>query len=121
MLSDTTIYLPEDVERLTGVTVLGQIPDINVASGNYTYWTLTEGGAVSIRSVYRTAAYMKRINNKLLSNQITSLGLGALLICMPEPVIDANPYFFFAVLMLLGGIKGLERRGKDIAKTERRF
>lgn len=50
MLSDTTIYLPEDVERLTGVTVLGQIPDINVASGNYTYWTLTEGGAVSYDS-----------------------------------------------------------------------
>ena len=46
MLSDATIYLPEDVERLTGVTVLGQIPNINVTSGNYTYWTLTEGGTV---------------------------------------------------------------------------
>lgn len=46
MLSDTTIYLPEDIERLTGVTVLGQIPDINVTDGNYAYWTLTEGGAV---------------------------------------------------------------------------
>lgn len=46
MLSDTTIYLPEDIERLAGVTVLGQIPNINVTNGNYTYWTLTEGGAV---------------------------------------------------------------------------
>ena len=36
------------------------------------------------------------------------MSLGAMLICMPEPVIDANPYFFFAILMLLGGIKGLE-------------
>lgn len=47
MLSDTTLYLPEDIEKLTGATVLGQIPDINVADGNYAYWTLTEGGTVS--------------------------------------------------------------------------
>lgn len=45
MLSDTTIYLPEDIEKLTGMTVLGQIPDINVTDKNYTYWELTEGGA----------------------------------------------------------------------------
>lgn len=62
----------------------------------------------SICSTCDTAARMKRMGNNLLSNQIASLGLGALLICMPEPVIDANPYFFFAILMLLGGIKGLE-------------
>ena len=46
MLSDTTIYLPEDIERLTGVTVLGQIPEINVTNDKYSYWTLTEGGEV---------------------------------------------------------------------------
>ena len=46
MLSDTTIYLSEDIEKTTGVTVLGEIPDINVASGNYSYWTLTEGSEV---------------------------------------------------------------------------
>lgn len=45
MLSDTTIYLPEDIEKLTGMTVLGQIPDINVTDKNYAYWELTEGGA----------------------------------------------------------------------------
>ena len=44
MLSDTTIYLPEDIEKLTGMTVLGQIPDINVTDKSYTYWELTEGG-----------------------------------------------------------------------------
>ncbi len=44
MLSDTTIYLPEDIEKLTGMTVLGQIPDINVTDKNYAYWELTEGG-----------------------------------------------------------------------------
>ena len=43
-LSDTTIYLPEDIEKLAGITVLGQIPDINVTDKNYTYWELTEGG-----------------------------------------------------------------------------
>lgn len=62
----------------------------------------------SIWSVHDTAARMKGMGRSLLSNQIASLGLGAMLICMPEPVIDANPYFFFAILMLLGGIKGLE-------------
>ena len=45
MLSDMTIYLPEDIERLTGMTILGQIPDINVTDKNYAYWELTEGGA----------------------------------------------------------------------------
>lgn len=68
---------------------------------------------ISIRSTYQTAAYMKRRQNSLLSNQIVSLGLSAMLICMPEPVIDANPYFFFAILMLLGGIKGLEMHMKE--------
>ena len=46
MLSDTTIYLPEDIEKLAGVTVLGQIPEINVTDKNYAYWELTEGGSV---------------------------------------------------------------------------
>lgn len=62
----------------------------------------------SIRSACCTAVRMKRLHYSWLSNQIASLSLGAMLICMPEPVIDANPYFFFAILMLLGGIKGLE-------------
>lgn len=44
-LADTTIYLPEDIENMVGVTVLGQIPDINSADDNYAYWTVTEGGA----------------------------------------------------------------------------
>ena len=46
-----------------------------------------------------------------------------MLICMPEPVVDANPYFFFAILMLLGGIKGVECSfGKeDTAESERGF
>lgn len=45
MLADTTIYLPEDIEKVTGMTVLGQIPDISVTNGDITYWKLTEGGA----------------------------------------------------------------------------
>ena len=30
---------------MAGVTVLGQIPDINSADDNYAYWTVTEEGA----------------------------------------------------------------------------
>lgn len=75
------------------------------------------------RISYGAAVRMKKTNHNLLSNQIASLGLGALLICMPEPVVDANPYFFFAILMLLGGIKGVECSfGKeDTAESERGF
>lgn len=47
MSSDTTIYLSDDIERLTEVPVLGQVPDINVADENQESWTLTKGGTVS--------------------------------------------------------------------------
>ena len=43
MLSDTTIYLPEDIDNLVGATILGQIPEISVPEG---YWTLVEGGVI---------------------------------------------------------------------------
>lgn len=46
MMSDTTIYLPEDVEKMTGVTVLGQIPEIDPEDGKEFQWALTQGGAV---------------------------------------------------------------------------
>ena len=46
MLSDTTIYLPEDIESLSGVTVLGQIPEIDVTENEHTYWKLTKGGVI---------------------------------------------------------------------------
>ena len=45
-LADTTIYLPEDIERLSGVTVLSQIPQITVSDSEYEYWKLTNGGVV---------------------------------------------------------------------------
>ena len=47
MLSDTTVYLPEDIENISGdVTVLGQIPSIDANDDNYTQWTLTEGWTI---------------------------------------------------------------------------
>lgn len=45
-MSDTTIYLPEDIEKAIGVTVLGQIPDINASGDDAECWNLTEGGTV---------------------------------------------------------------------------
>lgn len=45
-VSDTTIYLPEDLENMLDLTVLGQIPDINVGE-KYKYWDLKEGGVIS--------------------------------------------------------------------------
>ncbi len=41
-VSDTTVYLTEDI---SGITVLGEIPTIEVPEGKYAYWKLTEGRA----------------------------------------------------------------------------
>lgn len=46
-LSDTTIYLPEDIEKLVGVAVIGQIPEIEGTEKNYKYWELANGGTIS--------------------------------------------------------------------------
>ena len=46
MMADTTIYLPEDIEKSASVTVLGQIPDIHATNENAGCWKLAEGGAV---------------------------------------------------------------------------
>jgi len=45
--SDTTIYLPEDIEKLVGVAVIGQIPEIEGTDKNYKYWELANGGTIS--------------------------------------------------------------------------
>lgn len=44
--ADATIYLPEDIEKVTDAAILGQIPDIDVTDGSYNYWALVEGGAI---------------------------------------------------------------------------
>lgn len=46
MLSDTTIYLPEDIENIVGITVLGQIPEIDVSEEEHAYWKLAKGGVI---------------------------------------------------------------------------
>lgn len=46
MMANTTIYLPEDIEKTAGVTVLGQIPDIDATNDN-AGWKLAEGGAAN--------------------------------------------------------------------------
>ena len=46
-LSDTTIYLPEDIEKFVGVAVIGQIPEIEGTEKNYKYWELANGGTIS--------------------------------------------------------------------------
>ena len=45
-LADTTIYLPEDIEKTTGVTILGQIPEILVTDDEHEFWSLTNGGVI---------------------------------------------------------------------------
>ena len=55
-LSDTTIYLPEDIEKLVGVAVIGQIPEIEGTEKNYNYWELANGGTIS----YETNDYASK-------------------------------------------------------------
>lgn len=45
MLSDTTIYIPEDIGSSGAITVLGQIPEIEVPE-KYVPWTLVKGGTI---------------------------------------------------------------------------
>ena len=55
ILADTTIYLPEDIERAANVTILGMIPEINITNDTNAEWTLTEGGAVLYHEKERCA------------------------------------------------------------------
>jgi len=59
-LSDTTIYLPEDIEKLVGVAVIGQIPEIEGTEKNYKYWELANGGTIS----YETKKIRQNMKNK---------------------------------------------------------
>ena len=47
MLSDRTIYLPEDLEPI-GVTILGQIPEIVAADGKANGWKTVKAGEISL-------------------------------------------------------------------------
>lgn len=46
-LSDTTIYMPEDVESLNKAIVLGQIPEIDATSEKSAKWNLIQGGTIT--------------------------------------------------------------------------
>ena len=49
-------YLPEDIEKLVGVAVIGQIPEIEGTEKNYKYWELANGGTIS----YETNDYASK-------------------------------------------------------------
>lgn len=46
MIADTTIYLPEDIERVTDISILGFVPEITAENEGNSVWALTEGGVV---------------------------------------------------------------------------
>lgn len=46
MVTDTTIYLGEDMEKVSSYPVLGLIPDIGDAEPSERTWKLTEGGVI---------------------------------------------------------------------------
>ena len=49
--------LPEDIEKLVGVAVIGQIPEIEGTEKNYKYWELANGGTISYETKDNTAKH----------------------------------------------------------------
>ena len=45
-LSDRTIYLPEDIEKIGEITILGQIPEIRIKDEVAVPWKISEGGVL---------------------------------------------------------------------------
>lgn len=45
-LSNSVIYLPEDIEKLSGATVLGQIPEISAAEQTNIPWATVQQGVI---------------------------------------------------------------------------
>lgn len=45
-LSNSVIYLPEDIEKLSGATVLGQIPEISAAEQTNIPWSTVQQGVI---------------------------------------------------------------------------
>ena len=46
MFSDTTVYLPEDIEKAANVIILGEIPEIDMTENKHFNWSLTNGGVI---------------------------------------------------------------------------
>ena len=55
MMSDTKIYLPEDIEEIPGMVILGQIPEIIITEPGKASWNLEEGGEISFENKRKEA------------------------------------------------------------------
>lgn len=47
MLADTTIYLSEDVAKVTSITILGEVPQFDIKEDQTKNWTMVQGGSIS--------------------------------------------------------------------------
>lgn len=47
MLADTTIYLSEDVAKVTDATILGEVPQFDIKEDQTKGWTMVQGGSIS--------------------------------------------------------------------------
>lgn len=55
MMSDTKIYLPEDIEEIPGMVILGQIPEIIITEPGKAKWNLEEGGEIGFENKRKEA------------------------------------------------------------------
>lgn len=82
--------------------------DIYNKAGAFPFWMFVIFTVTGLGSVKRAAARLRACAHSALADAVVYMTAGAMMICMLEPVIDANPYFFLALLMILGGAAGAE-------------
>lgn len=47
MMADTTIYLSEDIAKITNITILGEVPQFDIKQDQTKTWTMVQGGSIS--------------------------------------------------------------------------
>lgn len=87
--------------------------DIYNKAGAFPFWMFVIFTVTSLACVKRAVACLRARENAILAGAVAYVVAGVMLICTLEPVIDANPYFFLAFLMILGGAAGAEALYKE--------
>lgn len=87
--------------------------DIYNKAGAFPFWMFVIFTVTSLACVKRAVACLRARENAILADAVAYVVAGVMLICTLEPVIDANPYFFLAFLMILGGAAGAEALYKE--------
>lgn len=90
--------------------------DIYNHAGVFAFAMIVIFTILMVARYFRFRQQMKHHHRNLECTCITAFLLATVLNCMVEPIIEANPYYFLIVLMVLGGMNGQTRRLEEIAR-----